>query len=90
MFEEVVDQYGFVPLKIEGLFELDKYLINERGFIMIAKKNQCKTKGRLILPRPDKDGFMYVHLKTLKGEREMFYVDYLLHNNNTKYREVYL
>ena len=86
MFEDVVDQYGFVPLKIEGLFELDRYLINDRGFVMIAKKNKRKTKGRLLLPRPDKDGFMYVTLRTLEGKREPFYVDYLLHNNNTKYR----
>lgn len=90
MFEDVVEQYGFVPLKIEGLFELDKYLINDRGFIMIAKKNKCKTKGRLLTPRPDKDGFMYVNLRTLEGKREPFYIDYLLHNNNTKYRKVCL
>lgn len=84
-FDEVKEKYGFVPLNFTGEFgnefEEDKYLINERGFVMIGKKNSRKTKGSLISPKRDYNGRLYVELVPMVGVRHKYYVDDLLRWN---------
>ena len=84
-FDEVKENYGFVPLNFTGAFgnefEDGKYIINERGFVMIGKKNQRKTQGHIIPTKFDKDGRKYVELVPMVGQRQKYYIDDLLRWN---------
>lgn len=87
-FDEVKRNYGFVPLNFTGAFgnefEEGKYLINERGFVMIGKKNQCKTQGHIIPTKSERNGRKYVELVPMIGQRQKYYIDDLLRLNEGK------
>ena len=78
-------QMGFELLNITGLLEYNRYLINERGFILDTKYKRG-GQYKLAAPKLDKESVLYTHLRTIHGETRTFNIEYLLHNNHTFFK----